>query len=332
MKQQSASYANNVFYMIKSRERCLLCNRKDESERLDIRKFFSDFYERFSCIETDQLLDYFACFGGAGRQIEIDCFENLDESVLRIFVEEFPETEKCIEPRYILDSPYREILISTARGDGKIFNIFRRAGIHETAGGRVVSELEESGVLKVENSREMPLRTSTRQYIKKEYRGYRIQPKIRFVRPFYRFWFGFAEPYRKELYRAGGGSFMQNYRLHRDRAVSLVFEQLSNELLVLFFSKTDPVVSMGGFWDKKNEFDLMCRTQSGKIILGECKYKSRKICRNELGKLKEKAERSGLNADYYALFSRRGFSRELIESTESDLLLFSIEDFLHLLR
>ncbi len=56
----------------------------------------------------------------------------------------------------------------------------------------------ESKILKFEQSREEPTYIGRKGCpIKKELRRYRIQPKIRFVYPFHRFWFGFIEPYRK---------------------------------------------------------------------------------------------------------------------------------------
>jgi hypothetical protein len=60
--------------------------------------------------------------------------------------------------------------------------------------------------------------------------------------------------------------------------------------------------------------------------LGECKYKERKVCKNELSKLKAKAEQSGINVDTYALFSKSGFSNELLQTQDEDLLLFSLDD------
>jgi hypothetical protein len=209
---------------------------------------------------------------------------------------------------------------------------FRRAGLGEGTGGSVLHELVDRGVLLLEHSREAPLRKIPGQPIRREYRGYRIQDKARFRRPFDRFWFGFVEPYAGELARGEGGRFLENYRQHRERAVSLVFEQLSNELLELHFAAFDPLLSKGSHWDFHSEFDLLAHTRSGRLILGECKYTGRPVCRSELKKLREKAETSGIRADLFVLFSRSGFSRELRESGERDLLLFELKDFGKLLE
>ncbi len=49
------------------------------------------------------------------------------------------------------------------------------------------------------------------------------------------------------------------------------------------FLSIDPIISRGSYWDRKSEFDLFCHTESGKIIVGECKFKGKKVCKNELG-------------------------------------------------
>ena len=245
-------------------------------------------------------------------------------------MKEFARTALAV-PEYLRVPPYRELLIAVARGDGRIYAACHRAGIGEKLGERLLEELEGEGILQVEASREVPLRSHPKEKIKKELRRYRIQPKVRFSLPFLRFWFGFAEPYARELERGEGRSFITNWRLHRDRAFSLLFEQLSNELLELHFSVGDPLMSKGGYWDHRSEFDLLCRTAGGMIILDECKFTNRPVSRAELRKLRIKASASGIRADRFALFSRSGFTRELRESGDESLLLFDLGMFERLL-
>ena len=236
-----------------------------------------------------------------------------------------------ITPSYLLEEPYRKLLIAIARGDGKLLNAFRRARVSEAVGIELISELSEQGIVEIEASREAPLKVHPKQKLKKHLRSYRIQPKVRFTAPFYRFWFGFAEPYRESIAQGKTEAFLENFRQHQDRCASLSFEQLSNELLADYFARSDALVSKGSFWDQHSEFDLLSISSSGKVILGECKYKGRKVCKGELNKLREKAMHSGIAVDTYALFSKNGFSNELLHSREENLLLFAVEDFRQLL-
>jgi len=282
-------------------------------------------------LQIEGALEFFAFFGGIKWPVEIDFFDDLDEVVLHQVLPNVETFARAVSPSYLLEEPYRKLLIATARGDGKLLNVFRRARINEATGGELLSELVDLGILLLEPSREAPLREYPRQKVKKHLRHYRIQSKVRFRAPFFRFWFGFIEPYRRDIAQGKTGAFLENFRQHQDRCASLSFEQLSAELLSDYFAQDDPLLSEGSYWDRHSEFDLLGVSRSGKVILGECKYKGRKICKSELNKLKEKALHSGISVDIYALFSKNGFSNELLQSKDEKLLLFEVEDFRRLL-
>jgi len=252
--------------------------------------------------------------GGIGKNIELDYFDDVFSMVESNFVQNFSKFQTLVSPSYLLESPYREILIAVARGDGKLYSVLRKAKVSEALGEKIVQELVSLNVLKVEVSRESPLRTHPKHKLKKEQRSYRVQDKLRFVQPFMRFWFGFVTYYKK------------NFEKHYDRLRSLVYEQLCDALLVQHYAVSNKIVDSGSFWNIHSEFDILAVSQDKKVILGECKYKDRKVCKNELTKLKAKALESGLKVDVYALFSKSGFSNELLQTQSEDLLLFDLND------
>ena len=63
------------------------------------------------------------------------------------------------------------------------------------------------------------------------------------------------------------------------------------------------------------------------MIAGECKWKNQRISKNILNKLEKKCEVGNLKVDYYALFSKSGFSNELLRNRPDNLLLFDSNDF-----
>ena len=278
-------------------------------------------------MQMEQAIAYFALYGGMHGSMDLDLFEEIALSAEIHFVQRFEETERLVRPEYLLQSPYRELLIAIARGDGRLSNIFRRARIGEAAGLEIIKELVSLGIVSLEESRQAPLKVHPKQLLKKHLRSYRIEPKIRFVKPFYRFWFGFVEPYRATLIQKNGQAFTENFSRHGEGAYSLLFEQLSNLLLTQYFAMKDPVISQGSFWNHHSEFDLLSVTQSGRIVLGECKYTSRPVTKKELTKLKDKAVQSGIPVDTYALFSKSGFSNELLSMQNEGILLFNLADF-----
>jgi len=245
------------------------------------------------------------------------------------FVDNFMKFQTLVSPSYLLETPYRELLIAVARGDGKFYSVLRKAKLSESAGERIVEELISLDILKVEYSRESPLRVHPKHKLPKEQRAYRIQDKLRFTQPFMRFWFGFVTYFRKELALGGGEKFLENFEQHYERLRSLVYEQLCNDLLLKVYS--EPIISSGSYWNVYSEFDILAVTKSKKIILGECKYKDRTVCKNELTKLKQKAAESDIKVDVYALFSKSGFSKELLGLQDEKLLLFDLNDLKALL-
>ncbi|MGB5507170.1 MAG: DUF234 domain-containing protein [Sulfurovum sp.] len=277
-------------------------------------------------MELEQAVEYFSILGGIGKNIELDYFDDVFSMVESNFVQNFSKFQALVSPSYLLESPYREILISVARGDGKLYSVIRKAKLSEALGEQIVQELVDLNVLKVEISRESPLRIHPKHKLKKEQRSYRVQDKLRFVQPFMRFWFGFVTYYRKDLALGKGDAFLENFEKHYDRLRSLVYEQLCDALLTQYYEDKNPLISRGSFWNIHSEFDILAVTKDKKVILGECKYKDRKVCKNELTKLKAKALESGIKVDVYALFSKSGFSNELLQLQDENLLLFDLND------
>lgn len=282
-------------------------------------------------MELEQAVEYFSILGGIGKNIELDYFDDVFSMVESNFVQNFSKFQTLVSPSYLLESPYREILMAVARGDGKLYSVLRKAKVSEALGEKIVQELVDLNVLKVEASRESPLRNHPKHKLKKEQRSYRVQDKLRFVQPFMRFWFGFVTYYRKDLALGKGDAFLKNFEKNYERLRSLVYEQLCDALLVQYYEERSPLVSSGSFWNIHSEFDILAVSQDKKVILGECKYKDRKVCKNELTKLKAKALESGIDVDVYAIFSKSGFSNELLQTQDKDLLLFDLNDLKQLL-
>jgi len=289
---------------------------------------FQNFYKHHNNLSIEDTIEYFAIFGGVEEFIQINISTTLLDSITNNILKNFSQYQNIIVPSYLNKKPYRDILIAIAKGDGRVSNILKRTSIYDSVTKEVIEELIELDILKEEYSREQPLKKHPKQKLKKELRGYKIESKIRFKEPFYRFWFGFIEPFYLEIEDNYYDNFIEYFNLHSNRLISLVFEQLSNEIINSQFN----TVSSGNYWNRDNEFDILAITTNQKVVIGECKYKNRKICKNELSKLQYKTTQNGIKVDYYALFSKNGFSKELIKSKDKNLLLYSIDDFKGLLN
>ena len=260
----------------------------------------------------------------------MDFFDDI-ESIIRFnFVEHYKVLNELISPSYIIEEPYRYLLVSIARGDGRLSNIFRKARVGESLGLRLLYELKELQLIEFEASREAPLKKYPNQKLERSLRSYKIEPKIHFKNPFHHFWFGFVEPYHKELIRGESRRFFENFEQHFSRLHSSVFERLSQELLNVHFN--NKLIANGNHWDVHSEFDIWAKHQDGTYIIGECKYTNRRVCKSELSKLKQKVITSKIRADLFALFSKSGFSNELKSCKDKELLLFDLDDFQLLLN
>ena len=217
------------------------------------------------------------------------------------------------------------LLSAFATGDRKIDSAIKKSFISDAKGYKSLQSLIQSDLLEPIHSREkLPPKTHPKQKRKKELRRYRIQNKVRFTKPFHRFWYRYIYPAR-DLIAAKEYEEVMDFILHDlDNFVSLTFEELSNELLKERFPNA---LSSGSYWDRKVEIDLMLELPEGDVIVGECKWKNSKICKKTLTSLQKKAAIAGFAPRYYALFSKSSFSNELLKNRDPNILLFDLEDF-----
>ena len=95
---------------------------------------------------------------------------------------------------------------------------------------------------------------------------------------------------------------------------------------MLQYVKSD-IIECGSYWDRFNELDLLAKSSKGIVYAGECKWKNHKINTSILNKLKKKVEIMGIEADYYVLFSKSGFSNELLKLKDKNVILFDLQKF-----
>ncbi len=233
---------------------------------------------------------------------------------------------ESILPFFILDDPFRKLLITLARGDARVDSIFNKISVGENFGNELIEELINTDIIYIKNSRESSLKAYPKQLIKKELRRYTIGSKLYFKKPFYRFWFAFVEPHRDKYGEIDIPKVIKSYKKYGYRLSSLLFEQLSLELLIENFNLINNKCNCGSYWDRYSEFDIYCQCNSGNII-GECKYTNRPVTKAELSKLRNKIIQSSLKYNKIALFSKSGFSQELIKLKKDNLLLYTLKDF-----
>lgn len=251
-----------------------------------------------------------------------DVFKAIEREILLNF--------KALMPKFYFSSPdesaIKTALIKLARSDRKRFNICKI--LPRTLANRVYRELFSKDFLIIEKSREQAKKRNKHEKIKKNQK-YQIEDKIHFNSHFSRFWFRFIEPNLALLKEDKFNEVLSQIRAEFDEYASVAFEILCAELMAKFWGISRNLIS--SFWQKNIEIDMLFYVDD-KLIVSEAKFKEHKMCKNVLNLLKHKCEKLGLKPDIIVLFSKSGFSGELLSLKSENLMLFELDDFKRLIE
>lgn len=189
---------------------------------------------------------------------------------------------------------------------------------------KTINSLMDRGIIRLEKSSEIKPKSQKHRKIKKDLRRYNVQDKFHFCSNFLRFWFYFIEPNYEILEQNEVERFLQILQNEYEKFASLAYELASLEFLSDFLGVENSHFS--SFWTKDVEIDIFANLD-GFIIVGEVKFRDRKVCKNLLNSLKFKCQKAGISPNLIVIFSRFGFSLELKNLENEGLNLFDINDF-----
>ncbi len=283
-----------------------------------------NFGANFPYLDIKELISYYAVFDGFKELQVLHNYDNLLQNIEENILKRYEDLKSLFiySDDFKMQRDLEKMLFRICVGDAKTYSAFKN-DISPNYGFALYKILFSKRVIKKELSREKPFRVFAKQQIKKELRGYHIEDKIRFCKSFYRFWFTFIAPNSSLIKKGEFSTVISKIEKELDRYISFTFENISNELILKKFE----CVESGNYWDKKIELDLLCKTLKGEIIAGECKWKNQKISKNTLNKLQKKATLAGVKVDIFALFSKNGFSNELLKNSDENILLYDLDSF-----
>jgi len=286
---------------------------------------FRSFYFRNYPDDMEMQISYFAIFGGLGW--EVDVSKPISTLIKEHILQNFDILHKKIEQLTMSNPNNKRLLRALAIGDRRIFSAFNRAGLNNANGGEALNYLQEKGLIQLEYSREEPANSlNPNGKLKREVARHRISHKVLFTQPFVRFWFYFIAPHVKEIIEGNFDDMLKDFEIKQNSYTSLVFEELS-EVLLNYNLRDSNIISSGSYWDAKIEIDILTITENEKVYVSECKWTNHIVNKKELHKLLEKCERLDIEPTQVVLFSKRGFSKELMQMQGKDLSLYSCEDF-----
>ncbi|MDX1809036.1 MAG: DUF234 domain-containing protein [Sulfurospirillaceae bacterium] len=284
---------------------------------------FQNFKKKFPYLNIEECIIYYSIFDGHHNLSNIKFTNSLNTTIKEEIIDKIEELKSSFiyDKEIATQKLLEKILTRIAKGDRKSYTVYNKEKLSQTKGRVLYKYLFENKIIKKEKSRETPIKTSTKQLIKKDLRRYKIQDKLQFSDNFTRFWFTFIAPniHKNEI------SYEIDIAPFLDKFISLEFENLSNELLRHVY-KNEQIISTGGYWDKNLEIDLLIKTNSLNIA-GEAKWKNTKICKNVLNSLINKCQKADLGIDKFALFSKSGYSKELESKKYVNIELYTLDDF-----
>ena len=259
-------------------------------------------------------VNYFAVFGGL--DVKIDMTKPLRTLIRRHILTQYDEIQNYIQKLTKNSAPYHKILTGIALGDRRVNSAFKRADIDYQEGIESLYELEELNIIQTETSMD---------FLTKNFEENNAADKLIFTTPFLRFWFAFVSPLYRGISRHEFDECFERFNNYQNEFMQFIFEQLCHEFLKKSFLD-DEIEEIGRYWDEeRNEINLIAQSETGKIIVGSCKYTNSKMKKTEINHLKKLCEDLEIIPDFVVLFSKAGFSNELKAEKSSGLKLYTVK-------
>lgn len=289
-----------------------LYGRRTAQIRLKPIKF--DYYNEFFTDKSHrELIEFYSITGGIPKYIQE--FNKNRSPIWNIENNIFDNNNFLYsEPKFLLQeeindlSRYFSIIQSIANGDTKMAAIATRLGLNSGSLSPYLSKLIDLDILE----REVPVTENidnskkSLYYIKDNYLA---------------FWFNYVYPYQSYLEIENLKYPLEKISSTFDLWVSKAYERLCLESLIAHEEIDFPISKVGRWWSKNEEIDVVGLGEK-EIIFGECKWSKKHVGLSVLFALKEKAKKvkwkNNSREEYFILFSKSGFSSDLIEAAEKD--------------
>ena len=282
---------------------------------------FRSFAYQNNIRDFDKALEYFTVFGGTGW--DIDASKSLETLIQEKILRNYEPLHKSIT-RYTHNNPvYHRLLSFVALGVEYEQDLFKKAKIGRDRGEEAMDYLEQKSLLKFDLTVEKPLKESDGK-----------SDRVVFSLPFMRFWFAMISPNYKSISEGDFDEFKQKWHKLRHNFSILLSNLLVRELVKQSFAETfagDPITSIGSYYDKHTHIEILALRKSGKMLAGANKYSKEPAKINMPNTLKQKCQKSELNVSDYVLFSKNGFSSEVLDKKDENMTLLSGEHLASLL-
>ena len=254
----------------------------------------------------------YAVLGGVPAYLEkfdpdTGLFDNIESRVLSKGSFLYEEPEFLLRQELREPSTYMSALESMASGSTTVTEIANDIGRDASGMSRYLQNLRRLEIV----DRVTPVTAN------RDSRGvYEIADN------FFRFWFRFVYPRLDSLERGSTSESRRAVEEGIDTYTGRIFEDVCRQAVYedgFGFGAS----SVGRWWYKEDEIDLVALDEEkDRILFGECKWTESRVGEPLLRNLKEKSNRvrwrDGNRKEVYVLFSRAGFTKEVMEEARDD--------------
>ena len=274
---------------------------------------FEYYKEFFEDISERELVEFYSITGGIPKYIlEFDRNKtplwNIENNIFN------KDNFLYSEPKFLLQeeindlSRYFSILNSIALGNTKLSSICSHLGINSNGITSYITKLIDLDILE----KEVPVTEN----IENGKKGlYKIKDN------YLKFWFSYVYPYQSYLEIGNLAYPLEKIKNEFNLWVSKIYEDLSRKTLLSNSQVPFSIKKLGRWWNNNEEIDIV-GLGDNEIIFGECKWSNKKVGLSILLSLKEKSKNVKWNnnnrKEYFILFSKEGFSDDLINLSKED--------------
>lgn len=276
----------------------------------DAAKFFPDYDIK------DKILAY-SILGGIPHYLKqfdsnISIEENIKLNILTKGCILYNEVEFLMRQELRETSIYNTLITTVAMGNTKLNEIYQKTQIDRAKASVYLKNLINLNMI----TREFPVSDSIKSVVNVQRGLYGVSDN------FFSFWYRFVFHNLSEL-EAGDidGVYKYSIKPFIDSYASKAFENVCIQFLRKKNAKSSLQIrfkKIGRWWEKDCEIDILAFGEKDECIVGECKWQNAKIGISDLEHLKSKAKKAKVSSPYYYLFSKSGFTDELIKLAEKD--------------
>lgn len=247
----------------------------------------------------------------------------MDENILELFFDEsgrlFEEPVNLLKQELREPASYHSIISAIAGGASRINEIATKTGMETSGCSNQIASLTALGIIR----RETPVTesVSSRKTI------YRLEDSM------FLFWYRFVRPNMSGIIQNAGETIYEHVvNPNMSDYMGRVFEDMCQQYLYhpqIYATLPFLPGNIGRWWGtdpvkkRQEEIDLMA-IQDNQALLGECKWRNAPVNRDILEQLLDKGRLFHYDKISYFLFSKIGFTEDVLEYEEADSSLYLV--------